>query len=316
MIVFFGSPDFAVESLKKLIKTEYRPGLVVTQPDRPAGRGRKTVPTPVRVEADRAGIPVKIIGSFKEKGIVEQLESLRPDFFVVAAFGLIFPDRVLAIPSRECLNLHASLLPAYRGASPINAAVTNGDSFTGVSTMRMVAELDAGPVFLQRVIPIDPMETAGELFVRLAEQGARLLLDTMRGIVRSGLRCREQGEEGVTFAPMLKKADGLIPWRRSALEVHNHIRGMNPWPGSFTFYRGSYIKIHRTEPIDLILREERAGTVLESSGRNLLVACGRGAVRINRLQAEGKKPLGAEEFLRGFEIRRGGLFTFDKERPL
>ncbi len=313
MIVFFGSPDFAVESLKKLIKTDFRPALVVTQPDRPSGRGRKTVPTPVRVEAERSGIPVKIITTFKDEGVVEHLRALQPDFFVVAAFGLIFPEKVLAVPSKECLNLHASLLPAYRGASPINAAVTNGDSFTGVTTMRMVKGLDAGPVFLQRVIPIDPMETAGELFVRLARQGAELLLDTMRGIADSELQCREQGEEGVSFAPMLKKSDGLIPWSKSALEVHNHIRGMNPWPGSSTFYRGSYIKIHRAEPLDLMLREQPAGTVLESSGGNLLIACGRGVIRITRLQAEGRKALGTEEFLRGFEIERGGLFTVDKE---
>ena len=304
-VVFFGSPAFAVCSLESLIASEFKPLLVVTQPDKPAGRGKKLTPTPVRELAERSGIPVRILASFRDGGIMEELRSLDPDFFVVVSFGKILPKEALAIASRGNINLHASLLPAWRGASPINHAIVRGASFTGITTMEMGEALDAGPLYLQKVVAIGPMETAGELSRRLAVEGAPVLIDTLEGIVRDGLCPVEQPTEGISKAPLLRKEDGLIPWGEDAVAVHNHIRGMNPWPGSHTFYRGVYLKIHEAEPLDLIPRAVEPGSILKADAGAILVACGRGAVRLKTLQAEGKRAHDAEHFLRGFPFKAG-----------
>ena len=309
MVVFFGSPDFAVPALLRLISSDYRPGLVVTQPDRPSGRGRKPSPTAVKRAAQDNGITVKEVKNFKDNDTVEYLRSLNPDFFAVAAFGLIFPQRVLDIPEKGCVNLHASLLPAYRGASPVNAAVFSGDLFSGVTTMEMEKELDAGPVYMQRIVPIPPDETAGGLFVRLADSGADLLLETLEKIDREGIIPVPQPAEGVSYAPMLNKKDGLIDWNRTAPEIYNHIRGMNPWPGAFTYFENKMIKIHRAFPLDLLKRDFSPGEILEASGSRLTVCCGAGALRIDRIQLEGKSSLDTEEFLNGFEIKPGDSFS-------
>ncbi|MCU0638667.1 MAG: methionyl-tRNA formyltransferase [Candidatus Krumholzibacteria bacterium] len=307
-VVFFGSPDFALPTLEVLIRSEYRPILVVTQPDRPSGRGLSATPTPVHQTARDAGIEVRTAAGLKDGAVADYLESLKPDFLVVVAFGMILPERILRIPRLECVNVHASLLPAYRGASPINAAVANGDSFTGVSTIRMTERLDAGPVFMQEVEPIDPMEDAGTLSERLAVKGASLLLATLRGVEDGGLSPVEQPGEGVSRAPLLTKRDGLIPWEKPAVEVHNHVRGMNPWPGSHSYIRGRYVKIHRTRPASVMPAAGAPGEVIRAAGEEILVACGAGIVRIERLQVEGKKPLEAGDFLRGFEIGAGERF--------
>lgn len=306
-VVFFGSPDFAVPALRSILPTEYRPILVVSQPDRPAGRGKKLSPTPVRAVAESNQIPVKVVESFKRGDAIAYLESLEPEFFVVVAFGLIFPPEALGIASKGNINVHASLLPAYRGASPINRAIINGDTFTGITTMEMEEGLDSGPIYLQRIVPVDPMEDAGSLSQKLAEEGASLLFDTLKAIDAGTLRPIAQPEAGVSFAPRLKKKDGFIPWEKDALSVHNHIRGMNPWPGSFTFCRGSYLKIRRAEPYDLAPHPGSPGLIVDTHGERILVACGSGTVAITRLQAEGKRPLDAGEFLRGFPIEAGAI---------
>lgn len=306
-VVFFGSPDFALPSLNILLPTAYRPILVVTQPDRPSGRGRKPVPTPVRRLAEDNGIPVKVVGSFRNGEAVDELRSLEADFIVVVAFGLIFPPNLLEIAVKANINVHASLLPSYRGASPVNMAIVNGESFTGTTTMEMAESLDSGPIYLQRVMPIDPMESAGELSERLSKQGASLLLDTLKGIDSGDLKPVDQPVEGVSTARRLEKRNGLIPWDKDALSVHNHIRGMNPWPGSYTYYRGSYIKVHRAEPYDLIQRSRPPGFIIGAAVEGILVACGRGAVRLKRLQCEGKNPLDASDFLRGFALDAGEI---------
>lgn len=313
MVVFFGSPDFAVPSLKKLSQTEYRPALIVTQPDKPSGRGRRTLPTPVRAAAEELGIPFRTAGTLKDGEIEGELARLKPDFFVVAAFGLIFPGNLLDMPEKGCINLHGSLLPSYRGASPVNMAVKNGDLFTGVTTMEMVKEVDAGPLYLQDIVPIGPLETAGEVFDKLAGVGAGLLIDTLRAIDREGIKPVPQQPEGISYAPMMKKSDGLIPWELDSVSVHNHIRGMNPWPGSFTYYSGRYIKVLHAEPADLLRREERPGTVVRSEGTLLKVACGRGTLRVIRLQVEGRRPQDTEDFLRGFDIDPGSSFSNSKK---
>ncbi len=307
-VIFFGSPDFALPSLKAIVSTEYCPVLVVTQPDRPSGRGRSNTPTPVRRFAEESGLPVEVVSSFKKGDIVDLLKGHDADFFVVVAFGLIFPKKVLALPAKECINVHASLLPAYRGASPVNMAIVNGEAFTGVSTMRMVQELDAGPVFMQSVEPIDPMEDAGMLFERLAGSGAGLLLKTLRGVDAGGMTPVDQPEKGVSRVRLLKKEDGAIPWEKGALEVHNHIRGMNPWPGSYTYYEGRYLKVHRSEPCDIIQRNIKPGRIVRAGGTDLVVACGSGTVRLTMLQVQGRKVLETGEFLRGYQITAGERF--------
>ncbi|MFO7914416.1 MAG: methionyl-tRNA formyltransferase [Candidatus Krumholzibacteriales bacterium] len=309
MVVFFGSPDFAVPALLRLISSGYRPSLVITQPDRPSGRGRKPSPTAVKRAAVDNGIPVREVKNFKDPDAAEYLRTLKPDFFAVAAFGLIFPQEVLDIPEKGCVNLHASLLPAYRGASPVNAAVLSGDLFSGVTTMEMEKELDAGPVYMQRMVAIPPDETAGGLFARLANAGANLLLETLEKIDTEGLIPVPQPAGGVSYAPMLRKKDGLVDWNRPATGIYNHVRGMNPWPGAFTYFGRKMIKIHRAFPLDLLKRELSPGEVLESSGGRLAVCCGTGALRIDRIQLEGKRPLDTEEFLNGFEIRPGESFS-------
>ena len=271
-LVFFGSPAFALPSLEALAASEFAPALVVTQPDRPAGRGKKVVPTPVRALAEAKGIPVKILGSFREGGALDDLRAADPDFLVVVSFGRILPKEALGIAKKGNINLHASLLPRYRGASPIVGAIVNGDPFAGVTTMEMTESLDAGPIYLQRVVGVDSAENAGTLSERLAAAGAPLLVETLRRIARDGLRPVPQPEEGVVVSRLLRKGDGLIPWEKDALAVHNHIRGMNPWPGSFCWCRDAYLKIHEAEPWDVVPREDPPGTVLRENGRTDAVA--------------------------------------------
>ncbi len=306
-VVFFGSPDFAVPSLLTLESSAFKPFLVFSQPDRPSGRGRRLMPTPVRRAAEQRGLAVNVVESFRDEETKGRLMSLDADFFVVVAFGLIFPSSLLRIARKGNINLHASLLPAYRGASPVNAAIIHGEAFTGVTTMEMVASLDAGPIYLQRVVPIDPLENAGELLERLAAHGADLLLETLRRIEAGTCTAVPQTEEGVSAAPRLSKRDGLVSWGRNAIDVHNHIRGMNPWPGSFTYYRKSYLKIHRAAPHDLVSHGEPPGTILNTGPDGVIVACGTGTVALLRLQYEGKRPLDAGEFIHGCALDEGTI---------
>jgi methionyl-tRNA formyltransferase len=306
-VVFFGSPDFAIPALDALVSSEFKPRLVVTQPDRPAGRGKKLTATPVRELAEARGIPVLVLESFRAEGVLDRLRETEADFFVVVSFGKIFPREALAIARKANVNLHASLLPAYRGASPINRAVVNGESWSGVTTMEMFPALDAGPVYLERMVAIDPLENAGAYAARLAPVGAGLVLETLRSISREGLRPVPQPAEGVSSAPLLRKEDGLIPWDKDAVAVHNHIRGMNPWPGSFTYCRGLYLKVLEARPEDLISRDAMPGQIIDASCEAIIVACGRGSVRLVVLQAEGKCALEAASFLRGFPLGKGEI---------
>jgi methionyl-tRNA formyltransferase len=307
-VVFFGSPEFSIPSLKALTESEYRPVLVVTQPDRPAGRGKKLVATPVRSWAEAKGLEVELLGGFKRGDAAAHLATFEPGFFVVVAFGLIFPAGILRIASRANINVHASLLPAYRGASPVNMAIVNGERFTGVTTMEMAEELDAGPIYIQKSVPIGPSENAGELSDRLSKEGASVLLETLRGIDRAELLPREQPAEGIGMAPRLKKSDGLIPWELDAARVHDHIRGMNPWPGSHTYHAGDYLKVHRAETCERADHTGFHGIVMEAGSEGIVVSCGSGAIRITRLQAPGRKALDAQDFLRGYNLGTGAMF--------
>lgn len=306
-VVFFGSPDFAIPSLQALIKYGLKPVLVVTQPDRPVGRGRKPSPTRVKSFALDAGIDVECIDGFRKSGILDRLRTIEPDFFIVVAFGLFLPDEALKIASRANINLHASLLPAYRGASPVNYAILNGDNFTGVTTIEMERQMDSGPIYLQRAVPIDPFENAGELSRKLARVGAELLIETVERILNDSLKPVPQSDRGVSFARKLTKKDGAIPWKADAISVHNHIRGMNPWPGSFCYHGKKYIKVIEAEPVDMVERIEPYGSIVGVCDEGIDVACAAGAVRLKELQAQGKKPLSASEFLRGYRLNIGDI---------
>ncbi len=306
-VVFFGSPDFAIPSLEALLGTAYQPVLVVTQPDRRSARKGKPSPTPVRVAARNNNLPVITADSFRKDDLLERLRGIKPDFFVVVAFGLIFPPEALEIPEKASVNVHASLLPAYRGASPVNHAILRGEQFTGVTTMEMSESLDQGPMYVQRAVPIHPTEDAGSLFGRLAGLGGELLLETLRGLELETMEPVPQPEEGASKAPLLKKEDGEIEWDENSITVHNHIRGMNPWPGSFTYHNGNYIKIHRAEPADILPRRARPGTVMDVEGGSIRVGCGRGSININTLQLESRKVLPADDFIKGYHLNKGDL---------
>lgn len=306
-VVFFGSPDFAIPSFEALLDTPYRPVLVVTQPDRRSARGGKPTPTPVRRAADQNDIPVVVVDDFKDGGVLEKLKGVGADFFVVVAFGLIFPSRALEIAGRANINVHASLLPAYRGASPVNHAIVKGEQFTGVTTMEMSESLDQGPLYLQRVVSIHPDEDAGSLFSRLAALGGNLLVDTLEGIESGSLESVVQPEEDASWAPLLKKEDGEIHWGSNAINIHNHIRGMCPWPGSFTYHNGNYIKVHKAEPIDMLETSVPAGTILNIDEKEILVSCGRGNISLKILQLEGRKALPVGDFVRGYSMEEGDV---------
>jgi len=308
-IIFFGSPDFAVESLEAIIAGGFEVPLVVTQPDRPSGRGKKFTPTPVKAFSQEKGIDVECISSFKGTDIVGKLTGLKPDFLVIVSFGLFLPDSVLKIARKGNINLHASLLPAYRGASPINHAIVNGEQFTGVTTIEVVHEMDAGPIYLQRVVPVEPFENAGDLSKKLSGIGAELLVETLKGIADGKLKARPQSKEGVSFAYKLKKSDGEIPWDKDAIGVHNHIRGMNPWPGSYSYLEGKYVKVHEAEPYSMTAVDSQPGTIVDVNNEGIFVACGRGVIRIKKLQFEGRKALNVSELLKGYSVKAGEIFS-------
>jgi methionyl-tRNA formyltransferase len=306
-VVFFGSPDFAIPSFEALLDTPYRPVMVVTQPDRRSLRGGKPAPTPVRQAAEKNNIPVMVADNLEGGHFFDKLKEIGADFFVVVAFGLIFPSRALEIAGRANINVHASLLPAYRGASPVNHAIVKGEQFTGVTTMEMSESLDQGPLYLQRAVSIDPNEDAGSLFSRLAALGGILLLDTLKGIESGTLESVVQPEEGASWAPLLKKEDGEIPWKNNAIKIHNHIRGMCPWPGSFTYHNGNYIKVHKAEPVDMLKTSVPAGTVLNIDEKEILVSCGVGNIGLKVLQLEGRRALPVGDFVRGYSLKEGDV---------
>ncbi len=309
-------------SLAALVR-RFEVALVLTQPDRPKGRGRRLAEPPVKALARDFGLPVLQPETLGEREMRPHFEQARAEAAVVVAYGLKIPDWLLALHPRGAVNVHGSLLPAYRGAAPVNRAVINGDAQTGVTTMLLASRMDAGPILMQRRTPIGPEETAGEVTARLAELGAGLLVVTLDGLASGIVQPREQDETLATFAPKLKKEDGLIDWKRSAREIVNLVRGVNPWPGAYTHLDGKPLKIWKaaaaarpvTAPGAYAVRSAPAtsavapGTILAASlHESLLVACGTGeAVALLNVQTEGKKPLTTPEFLRGRALLPGLL---------
>ncbi len=304
-IVFMGSPDFAVPSLDALVEARFDVRLVVTQPDRRAGRGRKMLPTAVKTVANRHGLPVMDFGKGDRKKVTEAVLAESPDAIVVVAFGHILREPLLSGAPHGCINVHASLLPRWRGVSPVQYAILHGDSWTGVTVMRMDPGVDTGPVLASRSVGIWPDETAGDLLDRLAGQGADLLIHTLRNLANGAVTPVPQNDEGAVYAPKLTRTLSAIRWDRHCVVVHNQIRALSPWPGSSTSLRDQVLKVTEARPWAVHVSGEEPGRVLEVREEGVVVVCGTGSLLLTGLQAPGRRPLPVEEFLRGFEIRPG-----------
>ena len=303
-IVFFGTPEFAAASLKRLIEDGHEVLAAFTRPDMPKGRGYKLVPPPVKEMAMEHGIPVFQPTKLKNGEVARQLREMGPEIVVVVAYGRILPRAILDVPPLGCVNVHGSLLPAYRGSAPIRWAVLNGEKEAGVTTMYMEEGLDCGDMILKMSVPVGENETSEELYDRLEALGAECLSETMK-LFEGGKKAPAgpQDDSRSSLAPMLEKAMGKLDFSKTAQEVHNWIRGMNSWPSAFTKYNGKLLKIHRS----IIEQQEgilgKPGEVIDPE--NFVVACGKGSVRFTEVQLEGAKRLDAKTFLRGKALVKG-----------
>ena len=299
-VVFMGTPHIAATCLKKILADGFDVVGVYTQPDRPKGRGMKLVYSDVKEVALANGLPVFQPENFREEETVQQLRDLKPDVCAVVAYGRILPQKVLDIPTCGSINIHASILPKYRGSAPYQWAVLDGLKETGVTAMYLCREMDAGDIIDVSKTEIGENETAGELLDRLAVLGADLLSRTLRRM-ESGEKCccRKQNAEEVTFAPMLDKTMCPIDWTRTAQQVHNHVRGLHPWPVATTEIQGTKFKIHETRVVEGC---GEPGQILELNKKGLVIACGEGAVEIRSLQAEGGKRMAAPDYFRGHPL--------------
>jgi methionyl-tRNA formyltransferase len=314
-VVYFGTPSFAVPGLDRLLGSRHSVAAVVTQPDRPRGRGHHVTAGPVKALAESHGLPVLQPDKIKSPALLDSLRALAPDLAVVAAYGRILPDDLLALPRLGFINIHASLLPRYRGASPIQRAVINGERSTGVSIMRVVRELDAGPVFESRTLPIGPDDTSLDVEKGLATLGADALLDVIEALSRGNAVETPQDHERATYAAKLTREDGRLDWNETAERLHNRVRGVHPWPHAYTFLHGGRYGIHRTtlrmdvEPGALKPASPPPGTILLAHGADLIVAAGQSsALRILEIQPENKRLMAVRDFLAGHPLRAGNRF--------
>ncbi|WP_194190531.1 methionyl-tRNA formyltransferase [Clostridium chrysemydis] len=302
-IVFMGTPDFAVPSLKALIE-KYGVECVFTQPDKRQGRGKKIAYSPVKEEALKHDIEViQPIKLKDEKEMIKNLKDLEPDFIIVVAFGQILTKEVLDIPKYGCINLHGSILPMYRGAAPINWAIINGEKVSGNTTMLMDVGLDTGDMLLKDEVEITDDMTAGELYEILKDRGADLLIQTIEGLVNGTIEREKQTDE-TFYAKMLNKDMAKIDWSKSAKDIKNLIRGLNPWPVAFTNYEDKVMKIYESEVKETKGNVE-PGTILNVSKEGILVSCGAGSLLVKRIQFPGKKALTVKEYLNGYKIEEG-----------
>lgn len=308
-ILFMGTPDFAVPSLLALLEAGYEIACVVTQPDRPKGRGKQLTPPPVKVAALDKGVPVFQPEKVRAEESLAYLKSLNFDLLVTAAYGQILPVSLLEMPKWGSVNVHASLLPKYRGGAPIHRCIINGDAESGVTIMRMVKELDAGDMLAQVHVPIDPRDTVGTLHDKLAVAGAKLLVETVPRILDESVMGTPQDESLVTYAPNLKREDERIQWAKTAHDIYNQVRGLNPWPVAFTTLNNKIFKIWWTEIVDEQYVSGKApGTILRLTDSSIEVQTGAGVIAIKELQSEGKRRMTAEEFLRGQTLEAGYQF--------
>jgi methionyl-tRNA formyltransferase len=297
-LVFAGTPRFAAPTLEKLVEAGFDVRLVVTQPDRPRGRGMELTPSPVKESAIKLGIPVSQPDKIKHNAEFQaELTALQPEAIIVVGYGRIIPLWMVDLPKLGNLNVHASLLPKYRGAAPVQWAIAQGETMTGVTTMRIDAGLDTGPILLQRELAISAHDTAETIAPRLAAIGAELMIETLRGLQAGTVRPRSQDHEQATLAPMLKKEDGQIDFRRSATEIWNRLRGFQPWPGAFTSFRGKNLHVWLARPIDA---DVPTGTI-QMEGHLPLVGCAaHTALELIEVQVEGKKRMSAQDFVNGY----------------
>ena len=300
-VVFMGTPDIAATCLQKILEDGFQVVGVYTQPDRPKGRGMKLVASPVKEIALAKKIPVFQPENFRDDAAVEQLRALQPDVVAVVAYGRILPQRVRDIPAKGCVNIHASLLPQYRGSAPYQWAVLDGLQETGVTAQHMVLQMDAGDIIDVAKTPIGENETAGQLLDRLAVLGAQLLSKTLKRFAEGTVSAAAQDESKVSFAPMLDKSMSPIDWNKTAQQVHNHVRGLHPWPVATAQLAGKLFKIHATVPV-AGKAGAKPGTILGLTKTGLQVACAEGAVEIRSLQAEGGKRMAAPDYFRGHPL--------------
>lgn len=308
-VVFMGTPDFAVPSLQYLIDEKYNVVCVVTQPDKPKGRGNKLSFSPIKEKALEFSIPVlQPVKISKDKDFIEKIRALKPDVIVVVAFGQILPAELLAIPKYGCINVHGSLLPRLRGAAPINWAIINGDKETGITTMFMDEGLDTGDMLLKESTIIGEDETAGELHDRLKIIGARLLIKTLESINDGTLKRVPQDNSLSTYAPMLNRDTGKIDWNRRAQDIKNLVRGTNPWPAAYSFLNKTRIKIWNVDICNTDTKGEKPGKVWKVDKRGIYVYTSDGCIIIKEVQTENGKRIGAYDYTLGHPISSGSMF--------
>ncbi len=310
-IVFFGTPEFALPSLHALCESKWKPALVVTRPARPAGRGQEVKEPPVAVRAHELGLEVAQPESVRDETFLERLRELEPGLVVVVAFGQIFPAELLDLPAQGCVNVHASLLPKYRGAAPIYWAIASGEKRTGVSVQQMVEALDEGPLIHWQDTDIGPEETAGELTERLSSLGAETLLEALATMEKGGYKVKKQSDDAATYAHRLSRQDGKINWALDAREIANRMRAANPWPGTHAIFRGREVKILRATPIDWEQAPfGSAGTYLGLRQGRISILCGGNTILgLEQLQRAGKTPVRPSEFANGERLRVGDRFA-------
>ncbi len=306
-VIFMGTATFALPSLTALREAGYEICLVVTQPDRPAGRGRRLAASPVKLAAQEARLPLLQPEKVRDSEVVAALRGMRPEAIVVVAYGQLLPDPILALPPHGCVNVHASLLPKYRGPAPIQWAIINREAVTGVSIMRIEARVDAGPVLLQQAEPVQPRDTAGTLGDRLAVAGAKLLCRALDQVAGGTLSSAAQDERAATYAPKLKPEDERLDWAREAIALDALIRALLPDPGAATQFGGRRVKV-----LDAVTEEAAGGppglVLAIDRDKGVLVATGRQALRLRQLQPEGRRAMSADEFVRGYRLLIGATF--------
>jgi methionyl-tRNA formyltransferase len=299
-----GTPQIAAVTLEQLVLGPDPVAGVVTQPDRPAGRGQKNIPSPVRRVAESRGIPVAAPEKIRDPQFLKTLMEWEPKIIVVVAYGRILPKTILDLAPYGCLNVHYSLLPKYRGAAPAAWTIINGEITAGVTTMKLVEKMDAGPIYLQEATAVAPAETTGSLQAKLTPIGARLLLETLHRLKVGSLVPQEQEESGVTFAPLLKKEDGLIDWHQPAMMIERRVRGFDPWPGAYSHIGDKLLKIHRARVVSTDTNGS-PGEVLRADADGFWVATSSGVLGLEEVQLENRKRLSGIEFLRGARIKPG-----------
>ena len=301
-VIFMGTPEFAVPSLEALKENGYDIKLCVTQPDKPSGRGNKITYCPVKAFAIDNNIDVLQPETVKTPEFADKLRSYNPDVLITAAYGKILPKDVLEIAPLGCINVHASLLPKYRGSAPIWWVILNGESETGVTTMFTDVGMDTGDILLCEKIEIDDSINTGELYDKLADLGAKVLIQTLKELEEGILQRKPQDGSIATYAPMIKKEMGLIDWAKASKAIHNQVRGLNPWPSAYTFYQGKRMKIFRTELVDSVAVKDIAGRIISVSDKGILVSTGDGAILITEIQFDSSKRLSVMDYLRGHNI--------------